>query len=165
MPESFFFRLATAADAPTLARHRAGMFRDMGELPEHLTEVLVDASRRYFEAAIPSGEYIGWVASPPGHVHEIVAGAGVQIRRMLPRPDPGGRELLLGPQGLILNVYTELAWRRRGLATALMQRILDWAVANGVKSLALHASTDGRPLYEQLGFVGTNEMRYAGGKK
>jgi len=28
--------------------------------------------------------------------------------------------------------------------------------------LVLHASTEGRALYEQLGFVATNEMRYEG---
>lgn len=84
---------------------------------------------------------------------------------MLPRPDTGGRELVGGPQGLILNVYTEPAWRRRGLAVLLMQRVLDWAAANGVKSLVLHASNDGRPLYEKLGFTATNEMRYAGNRR
>ncbi len=85
MTESFSIRLATAADAPVLAGHRAGMFRDMGELPEHLAPALVDATRRYFEEAIPAGEYVGWVAFPRGSVHEIIAGAGVQIR---PREDP-----------------------------------------------------------------------------
>jgi hypothetical protein len=49
MPESFTIRTAIAADAPTLAGHRAGMFRDMGVLPPHLYDALVDASRRYFE--------------------------------------------------------------------------------------------------------------------
>ena len=165
MPESFSIRRATAADAATLAQHRAGMFRDMGELPERLTEALVDASRRYFEEAIPSGEYVGWVASLSEHSRETIAGAGILVRRMLPRPDAGGRELILGPQGLILNVYTEPAWRRRGIAALLMQRVLDWAAANGVKSLALHASNDGRRLYEKLGFTPTNEMRYVGDRR
>jgi hypothetical protein len=31
-----------------------------------------------------------------------------------------------------------------------------------VARLVLHASDDGRALYESLGFVATNEMRYAG---
>ncbi len=59
MSDSFTVRTATVADAPILARHRAEMFRDMGVLPERLLDVLVDASRRYFEEAIPSGEYAG----------------------------------------------------------------------------------------------------------
>ncbi len=165
MTDSFSIRLATASDAPVLAGHRAGMFRDMGELPEPLAPALVDATRRYFEEAIPTGEYVGWVAFPRGSLHRIIAGAGVQIRRVLPRPHPAGQDLATGPQGLILNVYTDPAWRRRGIATALLQGILDWAATNEIKSLVLHASRDGRPLYEKLGFTQTNEMRYWGKPK
>jgi hypothetical protein len=33
------------------------------------------------------------------------------------------------------------------------------AQATGLASLVLHASDAGRPLYERLGFVATNEMR------
>jgi GNAT superfamily N-acetyltransferase len=137
----------------------------MGELPEHLAQALVDASQRYFEEAVPSGEYVGWVASPVARPHEIIAGAGVQLRRMLPRPDLGGQGLIRGPQGVILNVYTEPAWRRRGLAAVLMQHLLDWAEAHGVKSVVLHASDDGRALYEKLGFAPTNEMRCRGNRR
>jgi len=67
-------------------------------------------------------------------------------------------------QGVVLNVYTEPTWRRRGLAALLMQHVLEWAEANKVKTLVLHASGDARPLYEKLGFVPTNEMRYTGGR-
>jgi len=34
-----------------------------------------------------------------------------------------------------------------------------WCGRNGFRSVALHASEDGRALYEELGFSGTNEMR------
>ena len=36
------------------------------------------------------------------------------------------------------------------------------AAAHGITSLVLHASRDARGLYEKLGFVPTNEMRFAG---
>ena len=162
MSDSFTVRTATVADAPILARHRAEMFRDMGVLPEHLLDVLVDASRRYFEEAIPSGEYVAWLAARAAPASEIIAGAGLQLRRVLPHPDPGGRAIALGPQGVVLNVYTEPAWRRRGLAALLMRHVLDWAAAHGITSLVLHASRDAQGLYEKLGFVATNEMRFAG---
>jgi GNAT superfamily N-acetyltransferase len=63
---------------------------------------------------------------------------------------------------LVLNVYVEPHWRRRGLARRLMQEILEWAPTAGVARLVLHASREGRPLYEALGFTATNEMRYGG---
>ncbi len=62
----------------------------------------------------------------------------------------------------MLNVFTEPAWRRRGLAELLMRHILDWARQERLDRLVLHASDDGRPLYERLGFAATNEMRYRG---
>jgi hypothetical protein len=39
--------------------------------------------------------------------------------------------------------------------------VLDWARRESLDTLVLHASDDGRALYEKLGFVQTNEMRYA----
>ncbi len=164
MPELFVVRNATVADALTLAHHRAGMFRDMGVLPEQLSAPLVEASHRYFQDALASGEYVGWLASPAADSDKIIAGAGVQRRSVLPHPGVGGREIILGVQGVVLNVYTEPTWRRRGLAALLMQHVLEWSEANKVKSLVLHASADARPLYEKLGFVPTNEMRYTGGR-
>ncbi|HEX4628085.1 MAG TPA: GNAT family N-acetyltransferase [Gemmatimonadales bacterium] len=143
-----------------LARHRAGMFRDMGELSDDLTDTLIEASRAYFALAIPEGRYVAWVAEASARPGEVIGGAGVQLRELLPRPAPRGASLVRGPQGLILNVYTERAWRRRGVAEALMRELLRWCRANGIESLVLHASEDGRPLYRKLGFSPTNEMRY-----
>ena len=152
-------RRAAEADIASLAYQRAAMFRDMGVLAPHLFEPLVDESRRYLPDAMRAGEYIGWVATDA--TGAIVAGAGLQLRRMLPRPAEDGGELIHGPQALVLNVYTEPPWRRRGLARLLMQELLSWTAENGVQSVVLHAAPEARPLYEQLGFVATNEMRLA----
>lgn len=160
MPLPFLIRPTTLADAPVIARHRAEMFRDVGTLPDALYDELVDASRRYFETAMPSGEYVGWLAAPAAAPETIIAGVGVQLRTVLPHPAPGGHALLFGPDALVVNVYTERGWRRRGVAKLLMQQILEWAPQHGVDRLVLYASTEGRPLYEQLGFAATNEMRW-----
>jgi GNAT superfamily N-acetyltransferase len=152
-------RIATAADATTLGRQRADMFRDMGRLDEATYEPLLVASAEYFARAIPVGEYIGWIATPHDARDTPIGGAGVQVRTMLPRPNERGTALLPGPEGIVLNVYTDQAWRRRGIAELLMRHVLDWARGRGLGRLVLHASDDGRPLYEKLGFVATNEMR------
>lgn len=159
----FAIRRATGADASVLARHRAEMFRDMGELPDGLYDTLVEAATAYFARAVPDGSYVAWVAQAGDRRDEIVGGAGLQLRVLLPRPDPTGARLVRGLQGLIMNVFTERSWRRRGVAEALMREVLGWCRANGVESIVLHASDTGRPLYEKLGFTPTNEMRYKGG--
>jgi GNAT superfamily N-acetyltransferase len=152
-------RPATEADIPILAYHRAAMFRDMGVLREQLFDPLVADVVKYLSAAMPTGEYIGWVAVDTAGA--IVGGAGLQLRSMLPRPDDDGGDIIHGPQAIVLNVYTKRAWRRRGVARLLMQQLLNWTTDNRVQSVVLHAAPEARGLYEQLGFVATNEMRFA----
>ncbi len=43
-----------------------------------------------------------------------------------------------------------------------MKEIIDYAKAERLDRLVLHASKYGRGLYERLGFAATNEMRYGG---
>jgi GNAT superfamily N-acetyltransferase len=162
MPDDIMLRLATPADAPLLAEHRVAMFREMGSIKPAREPALRAASHAYFAAALASGEYVGWVTFRSGAPDHPLAGAGVQVRSLLPRPNTDGDGLLLGREALVLNVYTDPSWRRRGLARQLMSEIVRWAATAGVVRLVLHASTGGRPLYESLGFAATNEMRYTG---
>lgn len=60
---------------------------------------------------------------------------------------------------MILNVYTEPRFRKRGIARQLVRAVLAWIEDQGFHSASLHASDEGRHLYEQLGFAGTSEMR------
>lgn len=156
-------RAATLADVATLARHRAEMYRDMGTLPDDQYEPLLAASADYLAEVLASGEYLGWVATPSGST-EIVAGAGLLLRWGLPRlaKHDGVVRVAAGRQGIICNVFTERPWRRRGLARRLVEAAIDGARAAGVAKLVLNASSEGRPLYESLGFVESNEMRYTG---
>ncbi len=145
-------RAATAADAAVVAHHRVEMFRDMGVLGTADGAALEVASRHYLARALADGEYRGWLIAHDGH---IAAGGGLVLRPLLPRPGyhDGGAE------AYVLNVYTEPAHRRLGLARSLMDAIIAWCDAERVSRISLHASDDGRPLYARLGFATTNEMR------
>lgn len=138
------------------------MFRDMGALDVASESALASASASYFIAAVPRGEYVAWLIHTARDEQDVIAGGGVQIRTLLPRPDSDRQRLLLGREALVLNVYVEPAWRRRGLARHMMEAVLDWARSAGIVRVVLHASGDGRPLYESMGFVPTSEMRFAG---
>jgi ribosomal protein S18 acetylase RimI-like enzyme len=153
----FTVREADATDIPLLARHRAAMFRDMGKLATHQEETLVQATATYLRDAMPRGDYLAWVAQDTGEPPAIIGGAGAQLRPLLPRPGFAD-DLELGPEAIVLNVYVEPAWRRRGAAEALMRAVLDTLAQRGIRRIVLHASDDGRRLYERLGFVSTNEM-------
>jgi ribosomal protein S18 acetylase RimI-like enzyme len=156
----FVIREAVMSDIPLLARHRAAMFRDMGQLPADKQDALEEATASYLRNALPNGEYLAWVAEHTGKEPTTIGGAGVQLRPILPRPRPGSEDLELGPEAIVLNVYVEPEWRRRGVAEGLMRTLLRSLAERGIRRIVLHASPDGRRLYERLGFVQTNEMRF-----
>jgi GNAT superfamily N-acetyltransferase len=56
-------------------------------------------------------------------------------------------------------VVTIPRYRRQGIARRMMETMLDWLAGQGIEVVALHASEAGRPLYRELGFVDSNEMR------
>jgi len=155
----FTLREATSSDLQLLARHRASMFRDMGKLATTGEADLARATESYLRNALPRGEYLAWIANSSGPTGEPVGGAGVQLRPILPRPGTAAGELELGPEAIVLNVYVEPGWRRRGVAEALMRAVLSALAERGISRIVLHASDDGRRLYERLGFVLTNEMQ------
>ena len=138
------------------------MWRDMGRLQTDAFDAMVDGTAPVLERMMREERYHAWLLTPEGRPDEVVAGAGVQLREQLPFPTDDGHGVRGGEQGLVLNVYTEPAWRRQGAAERLMRAVLGWAEQRGLASLVLHASEEGRPLYERLGFVGTNEMRWSG---
>ena len=165
MSDAFQLRLATSADVDLISWHRARMFRDMGELPPNLFESFRAQSRETLGRMFERGEYVGWLASSEDKPDKVIAGAGVQLREVPPHPQPGANgkiDIVSGRQAIIQNVFTEPDWRRRGLAALLIEKIIDWTRENGIDSLVLHASDEGRALYERLGFVPTTEMRFRG---
>ena len=165
MSERFTIRLATPADVGAIAEHRARMFEEMGEVPAEAFEILRMKSRERLRDLLTRGEYIGWLAVPARQPDIIAGGAGVQLREVLPHPfsrAKDGNKIAEGRHAIIINVFTEPDWRRQGVAVLLLQTIIDWARAERLDRLVLHASDAGRSLYARLGFVGTNEMRLAG---
>jgi len=155
-------RRATVDDAPAVARHRALMFHELNRITDADVPSVIDASRAFLADAIPAGVYAAWVASPVDDASRIIGGAGAQRRVILPRPDAKRPFAIIHEEALILNVYTDATWRRRGVAEQLVRAVLDWTDAEGIRRVVLHPSVAGRPLYERLGFVPTNEMIWSG---
>ena len=163
MSDTFHIRFATVADLELISSHRARMFADMGELPPEMFDSFQAQSLEALRRMFKEKKYIGWLASPENQPDKIVAGAGVQLREVPPHPQPdahGKIDIVSGRQAIIQNVYTEPEWRRRGLAALLIKRIIDWTREQGIESLVLHASDDGRAVYGRLGFIATTEMRF-----
>lgn len=150
--DGYRLRQAMAADAPVLAYQRRAMFESMGQVDAAGGDELETAARHYLERAIPAGTFVAWVVEHDG---AIVAGAGIQLRELVPRP----RYVHGEPEALVLSMWCEPDHRRRGLGTRIMEAIVAWCRERGIRRIALHASNMGRPLYERFGFTPTNEMR------
>jgi len=148
----YAIRFAQLQDVNTIARHRAWMFRDMDSVNEEECQQLLEVSTPWLVSVIERGEYVGWLVEYEG---EVVAGGGILLMDLGPRPG----WFRMGRGGHIVNIYTEAAHRRRGLARRLMEEILAWCAEQKLDQVTLAASDEGRPLYESLGFVATNDMR------
>src|SRR3954452_8379732 len=112
----FLVRRASVADAATIARHRARMFHDMGEISGAFYGDFVAASQAWTEQALASGEYVGWLAAPKTEPEGIVGGGGGQLRQGPPHPCRPARDgaFAMGRHAIVLNVFTKPDWRRRG---------------------------------------------------
>ncbi len=145
-------RRATVADASTIARHRRIMFRDLGYRDDAALDSMSDKFLPWVEQKMQSGEYLAWFAVTADDL--VVAGAGLWLMDW-----PAHMVGSSSRRGNILNVFTEPAYRRRGLARRLVEAAMDWCKAHNIDFVILHASPEGRSLYESLGFTAGNEMR------
>ncbi|MBM3286127.1 MAG: hypothetical protein FJY88_02080 [Candidatus Eisenbacteria bacterium] len=102
----------------------------MGAMISSAIPAFLVASEAYLREAIAGDEYLGWLGFPVETPDHAVAGAGVQLRRGLPFPrcHPDGHcDIAEGREAIVLNVYTEPAFRRRGLARRLATNEMRYA--------------------------------------
>jgi GNAT superfamily N-acetyltransferase len=144
LPPDYLVRPATLDDTDVLVRHRVGMFTDMG-IPMDVPALEI-AFRTWLTAMMPAGTYRAWLVET-GERH-VVGGGGITVVPWPPGPRYAGDRL-----AFVYNVYIDAAHRRRGLARLVMDTIHAWCRDEGVTSIALNASEDGRPLYESMGYV------------
>jgi ribosomal protein S18 acetylase RimI-like enzyme len=144
-------RAAARADLHLLLEHRLAMIAEMfPRLSYDAVEEMREPNRVWLERHF-GRDFNAYLAY---RVHEIAGSAAVLWFDHPPTPsNPGGME------AYILNVYTEPAWRRRGVARNLVDRILTEARSRGVRRVWLRTSDDGRPLYMSMGFADSNYLQ------
>jgi GNAT superfamily N-acetyltransferase len=152
LPEGFTIRRASTDDVITLVEHRREMFCDMGYGDDAALDSMAGKFKPWLLRHLNSGEYVAWLAVASDA--SIAAGAGLWQMDWPPHMIGNAAR-----RGNILNVYTVEKFRRRGLARQLMEAAIQWCRENGVDIVILHASPEGRALYESMGFAPSNEMR------
>lgn len=150
MEQTISLRDASAADLDACATFWIAMYEEMGLFKD--ADFLPGWRLRfseYFERRIAGGEArISLAVDDTG----IIGTAGAMLADGYPAVIHGLNF------GYIFGVRVEPAYRGQGLATALTRRSIAFLQQLECRRIRLHASAAGRPIYERIGFVGTNEM-------
>jgi ribosomal protein S18 acetylase RimI-like enzyme len=141
------YRPATIDDVPVLVEYRVRFLNELYNHPEDIATAIVRKSlQNYFTKTIPSKEFIAWVAEYNG---KIIATSGMVVWQK-PAIYNGVES---GKLGYLLNFYTIPEARRKGIATRLLNELIEEAKSIGLKYLHLHASKDGIGIYKKAGFI------------
>jgi len=139
------FRKATEVDIDQLVRLRIKQLVDEG-YPE--TNDIRKDLERYFSESLENGSLVCWV----GIVNDTIVSTAALCFYRLPSTfsNPSGRI------AYVTNMYTAGAYRRQGIASYLLQTLIEEARDLNYTSIRLHASSHGRGIYEKVGFSDTD---------
>ena len=139
---SMRIRETTADDLDLVTRMRIEFLVERTDAAGDLVAELTEPIRAFFAA----NETWTWVAEDDDG---SCAGLVTAVLNAVP-PRPGE---LRTREAYLINVFVVPEHRRTGVA----RRVMDVAIAaceeRGIRQLVLHATEDGRPLYEGLGFA------------
>ncbi|MHB1138674.1 MAG: GNAT family N-acetyltransferase [Microthrixaceae bacterium] len=107
-------------------------------------DAFVARSRRWVDDLQRQGRLHTWIASGDGR---DVGLASVIVHDLPPRPED-----VRCRDGRLLHVWVEPPLRGNGLGRELVERCIAAAGELELRTFSLHATDDGRPLYERLGF-------------
>ena len=138
-------RKASAQDIDLLiAMRTAFLTEEHPELTSEQVGALKSTLADYFPRHL-NRDFRAYLAETDGQTAAVVY--------MVVLERPANASLPSGKAATILNVYTVPAFRRRGLASALLREAMDDAGRLGVSVVDLQANAMGKPVYEKLGFM------------
>jgi len=135
---------ANKGDIDELVRLRiAYMIDDFGQISEYERTCMETQLPEYFERRLGK-ELIAFVARAEDRV--------VAVAYLLVIEKPANPFLLNGFEGEVLSVYTEEAYRGRGICSQLMKNLIEYGKNKGLCRINLMATDEGYPIYKKLGF-------------
>jgi len=147
---SMIYRKLTEKDLETFIRLRVRQLREEGAR-EDLD--LAPALRDYYHRHMADGTFVSWLALDG---ETIIGTSGMSFVEKPPYFGcPTGRI------GLLSSMYTDPAYRRRGIGKELLRRVVEEARAYGCGAVQITASDMGVLLYTDFGFIKNgNFMQY-----
>ena len=138
---------ATLDDIDDLIRLRIDFLTmDQGRLSDQNEKDIRAQLKVYLAKHIPLEDFIAVIAKHP--TGKIASAAFLIIQER-----PANPSFITGLTGTLLNVVTYPEFRRKGIASQVIGKIINEARQKGVSSIDLYATDDGKELYKKLGFV------------
>jgi len=142
-------RKASIDDIELLIRLRIDyLTEDKGKPSKDEETAIKTQLKKYFSKHIPNNTFIGVLAEMDG---KIVSTAYLAVAEK-----PANQVFITGVTGTMLNVLTYPEYRRKGIATKVLDKLIEEAKAVGVSHIDLSATDDGKYLYEKIGFKKSN---------
>ncbi len=146
-------RTAAKSDIETLVKFRFMYMTDVeGELSEKQASALNLQLPEYFEKHIGQ-DFTAYLAEDNGKAVSVIF--------MVRLEKPASVHFLSGSTCYLMNVYTIYDYRRLGIASQILDKLIEDAKLEGITCIDLSATEMGKHVYLKKGFIerGNTEMR------
>ncbi|WP_312694191.1 GNAT family N-acetyltransferase [Caproiciproducens sp.] len=138
------YRKATIQDVDQLARVRLEMRTERDNPQNSNPAEFYSNTYQYFKRHIADESFVSWIAVEN---EEIIATSGIYFYSV-----PPVYSNITGSVAYIMNMYTKPEYRKMGIASDLLSRLIEETRARNCTKITLKASEMGKPLYEKYGF-------------
>ena len=148
------YKRATLEDIDILTKTRIEVLRAANKLSADTDMSEVERrSYNYYQKALCDGSHIAYLVFDG---NRFVGAGGVSFFQVMPTyHNPNGNK------AYIMNMYTRPGYRRRGIASLMLECLMKEIRSRGITKVTLEATDAGRPLYEKYGFISMkDEMEY-----
>lgn len=146
-------RFADAGDIDALVTARSDYLQaEYDGVTQELRTSIAEPLRQYYERHLNTDFFAALALDDNGTI--------VSTAFMLVFEKPFNPHWPTGKTGTILNVRTLPAYRKQGIATKLLNLLIEKAKEQNLSYIDLAASEMGQPIYEKLGFHKPEPTRY-----
>jgi ribosomal protein S18 acetylase RimI-like enzyme len=151
--QNITFHKATPADLQTLINSRVEFLSEYWGNQDELAETkLREELKSYFENSLQNESYLCWIAKAD---NEFAGIGGMVIQQR-----PGSFRAPDGKSAYIMNMYTVPKYRKMGIASALLEKLIESGKQAGIYFYELHATKEGESVYVKGGFELHKEPTY-----
>ena len=137
-------------DLPILVETRMEVLREVYAVaPEANMTELERESADYYAKSLADGNHIGYFVFLDG---VFVGTGGVSFYRVMPTCDNP-----TGEKAYIMNMYIRKEHRRKGIASEVMEMLLNDIRKRGITHIGLEASEMGKEMYRKFGFAPSDD--------